>query len=175
MKQFNTYLIEKLKVSTKTLDIDAFNDEFNEFLNADTTWYFDILPSGHKTYTVKKDVNVSKILNSIYNTTDAKYIIQLKINFDQIGGRDLIFNSCELVIFKDSKKIREVELVFPTEFDMEFFDISIVRDYIKKEFKNFIEEFLYIENDEDFYNLLEDIYKFKSKHPHETKYKIKFL
>ena len=175
MKQFNTYIIEKLKVSTKTLDVDAFNDEFNEFLNADTTWYFDILPSGHKTYTVKKDVNVSKILNSIYNTTDAKYIIQLKINFDQIGGRDLIFNSCELVIFKDAKKIREVELVFPTEFDMEFFDISIVRDYIKKEFKNFIAEFLYIENAEDFYNLLEDIYKFKSKHPHETKYKIKFL
>ena len=85
----------------------------------------------------------------------------------------MIFNSCELVIFKDSKKIREVELVFPTEFDMEFFDISIIRDYLKKEFKNFIEEFLYIENDEDFYNLLEDIYKFKSTHPHETKYKIK--
>ena len=32
MKQFNTYLIEKLKVSAKSLDIDAFNDEFNEFL-----------------------------------------------------------------------------------------------------------------------------------------------
>ena len=32
MKRFNTYLIEKLKVSAKTLDIDAFNDEFNEFL-----------------------------------------------------------------------------------------------------------------------------------------------
>ena len=173
MKRFNTYLIEKLKVSAKTLDIDAFNHEFNEFLDADTTWYFDILPSGNKTYTVKKDVNVSKILNSIYNTTDAKYIIQLRINFDQIGGRDLVFNSCELVIFKDSKKIREVELVFPTEFDMEFFDISIVRDYLKKEFKNFIEEFLYIENAEDFYDLLEDIYKFKSAHPQETKYKIK--
>ena len=84
MKRFNTYLIEKLKVSAKTLDIDAFNDEFNEFLNADTTWYFDILPSGNKTYTVKKDVNVSKILNSIYNTTGANYIIQLKLNFDQI-------------------------------------------------------------------------------------------
>ena len=173
MKRFNTYLTEKLKVSSKTLDIDAFNYEFNEFLDADTTWYFDILPSGNKTYTVKKDVNVSKILNSIYNTTDSKYIIQLRINFDQIGGRDLIFNSCELVIFKDSKKIREVELVFPTEFDMEFFDISIVRDYLKKEFKNFIEEFLYIENAEDFYDLLEDIYKFKSAHPQETKYKIK--
>lgn len=175
MKRFNTYLIEKLKVSTKTLDIDAFNNEFNEFLNADTTWYFDILPSGNKTYTVKKDVNVSKILNSIYNTTDSKYVIQLRINFDQIGGHDLIFNSCELVIFKDSKKIREVELIFPTEFDMEFFDISIVRDYLKKEFKNFIAEFLFIENAEDFYNLLEDIYKFKSAHPQETKYKIKYL
>lgn len=173
MKRFNTYLIEKLKVSAKTLDIDAFNNEFNEFLNADTTWYFDILPSGNKTYTVKKDVNVSKILNSIYNTTGAKYHIQLKLNFDQIHSHDLIFNNCELVIFKDSKKIREVELVFPTEFDMEFFDISIVRDYLKKEFKNFIVEFLYIENDEDFYNLLEDIYKFKSAHPQETKYKIK--
>ena len=174
MKRFNTYLIEKLKVSTKTLDIDAFNDEFNEFLDEDITWYFDILPSGNKIYTVKKDVNVSKILNSIYNTTGAKYIIQLKINFDQIHGRDLIFNSCELVIFnKEARKIREVELVFPTEFDMEFFDISIVRDYLKKEFKNFIAEFLYIENAEDFYNLLEDIYKFKSAHPHETKYKIK--
>ena len=173
MKRFNTYLIEKLKVSAKTLDIDAFNDEFNEFLNADTTWYFDILPSGNKTYTVKKDVNVSKILNSIYNTTGANYIIQLKLNFDQIHGRDLIFNSCQLVIFKDSKKIREVKLLFPTEFDMEFLNISIVRDYLKKEFKNFIEEFLYIENAEDFYNLLEDIYKFKSAHPQETKYKIK--
>ena len=173
MKRFNTYLIEKLKVSAKTLDVDAFNDEFNYFLNADTTWYFDILPSGNKIYTVKKDVNVSKILNSIYNTTGAKYIIQLRINFDQIGGRDLIFNSCELVIFKDSKKIREVELVFPTEFDMEFFDISIVRDYIKKEFKNFIAEFLYIENAEDFYDLLDGIYKFKNAHPQETKYKIK--
>ena len=176
MKQFNTYLIEKLKVSTKTLDVDAFNDEFNEFLNADTTWYFDILPDDHKIYTVKKDVNVSKILNSKYNTTDAKYIIQLKLNFDNFRNHhDLIFNNCELVIFKDSKKIREVELVFPTEFDMEFFDISIVRDYIKKEFKNFIAEFLYIESAEDFYDLLENIYKFKSKHPHETKYKIKFL
>ena len=30
-------------------------------------------------------------------------------------------------------------------------------------------------NDEDFYNLLEDIYKFKSAHPQETKYKIKYL
>ena len=175
MKRFNTYLIEKLKVSAKTLDIDAFKDEFNEFLDADTTWYFDILPSGNKTYTVKKDVNVSKILNSIYNTTDAKYIIQLKINFDQIHGRDLIFNSCVLVIAKDARKIREVELVFPTEFNHEFFDISIVRDYLKKEFENFIAEFLYIENAEDFYNLLEDIYKFKSAHPQETKYKIKFL
>lgn len=175
MKRFNTYLIEKLKVSAKNLDIDAFNDEFNEFLNADTTWYFDILPSGNKTYTVKKDVNVSKILNSIYNTKDSKYVIQLRINFDQIHGRDLIFNSCELVIFKDSKKIRVVELVFPTEFDMEFFDISIVRDYLKKEFKNFIAEFLFIENAEDFYNLLDDIYKFKSTHPQETKYKIKYL
>jgi hypothetical protein len=58
---------------------------------------------------------------------------------------------------------------------MEFFDISIVRDYLKKEFKNFIEEFLYIENADDFYNLLEDIYKFKSAHPQETKYKIKYL
>jgi hypothetical protein len=172
MKRLNTYLIEKLKVSAKSLDIDAFNDEFNEFLNADTTWYFDILPSGNKTYTVKKDVNVSKILNSIYNTTGAKYHIQLKLNFDNYNNHELIFNNCELVIFKDSKKIREVELVFPTEFDMEFFDISIVRDYIKKEFENFIAEFLYIENDEDFYNLLEDIYKFKSTHPLETKYKI---
>jgi hypothetical protein len=175
MKQFNTYLIEKLKVSAKTLDIDAFNDEFNEFLDADITWYFDILSDNHKIYTVKKDVNVSKILNSIYNTTDSKYVIQLKINFDNFSSHDLIFNSCELVIFKDSKKIREVELVFPTEFDMEFFDISIVRDYLKKEFKNFIEEFLFIENAEDFYNLLEDIYKFKSAHPHDTKYKIKYL
>lgn len=173
MKRFNTYIIEKLKVSAKTLDIDAFNDEFNEFLNADTTWYFDILPSGNKTYTVKKDVNVSKILNSIYNTTGAKYVIQLKLNFDNFSSHELIFNNCELVIFKDSKKIREVELVFPTEFDMEFFDIMIVRDYLKKEFKNFIAEFLFIENDEDFYNLLEDIYKFKSAHPQETKYKIK--
>ena len=67
MKRFNTYLIEKLKVSAKTLDIDAFNNEFNEFLNADTTWYFDILSDDHKIYTVNKDVNVSKILNSIYN------------------------------------------------------------------------------------------------------------
>jgi hypothetical protein len=175
MKRFNTYLIEKLKVSAKTLDIDAFNDEFNDFLDADITWYFDILPDNHKIYTVKKDVNVSKILNSIYNTTDSKYVIQLKINFDNFSSHDLIFNSCELVIFKDSKKIREVELVFPTEFDMEFFDISIVRDYLKKEFKNFIEEFLFIENAEDFYNLLEDIYKFKSAHPQETKYKIKYL
>ena len=175
MKQFNTYLIEKLKVSAKSLDIDAFNDGFNAFLNADTTWYFDILSDDHKIYTVKKDVNVSEILNSIYNTTGAKYIIQLKLNFDNFRSHELIFNNCELVIFKDSKKILEVELVFPTEFDMEFFDISIVRDYIKKEFKNFIEEFLYIESAEDFYNLLEDIYKFKSKHPHETKYKIKFL
>lgn len=173
MKRFNTYLIEKLKVSAKSLDIDAFNDEFNEFLNADTTWYFDILPSGNKTYTVKKDVNVSKILNSIYNTTGAKYIIQLKLNFDQINSHELIFNNCELVIFKDSKKIREVELVFPTEFDMEFFDISIVRDYLKKYFENFIAEFLYIESAEDFYDLLDGIYKFKSAHPHETKYKIK--
>ena len=175
MKRLNTYLIEKLKVSAKTLDIDAFKDEFNEFLDADTTWYFDILPSGNKTYTVKKDVNVSKILNSIYNTTGSKYMIQLKLNFDNFRSHELIFNSCELVIFKDSKKIREVELIFPTEFDMEFFDIMIVRDYLKKEFKNFIEEFLYIENDEDFYNLLDDIYKFKSTHPQETKYKIKFL
>lgn len=175
MKRFNTYLIEKLKVSAKTLDIDAFKDEFNEFLNADTTWYFDILSDNHKIYTVKKDVNVSKILNSIYNTTGAKYIIQLKLNFDDYNNHELIFNNCELVIFKDYKKIREVELVFPTEFDMEFFDISNIRDYLKKYFENFIEEFLYIENDEDFYNLLEDIYKFKSTHPHETKYKIKFL
>jgi hypothetical protein len=175
MKRLNTYLIEKLKVSAKSLDIDAFKDEFNEFLNADTTWYFDILSDNHKIYTVKKDVNVSKILNSIYNTTGAKYIIQLKLNFDDYNNHELIFNNCELVIFKDSKKIREVELVFPTEFDMEFFDISIVRDYLKKEFKNFIAEFLFIENTEDFYNLLEDIYKFKSTHPQETKYKIKFL
>lgn len=175
MKKFNTYLIEKLKVSTKTLDIDAFKDEFNEFLDADTTWYFDILPSGNKIYTVKKDVNVSKTLNSIYNTTGAKYLIQLKLNFDQIHGRDLIFNSCELVIFKDARKIREVELVFPTEFDNKFFDISNVRDYLKKEFKNFIEEFLYIENDEDFYNLLDDIYTVKNAYPQTTKYKIKFI
>lgn len=173
MKRFNTYLIEKLKVSAKSLDIDAFKDDFNEFLNADTTWYFDILPDDHKIYTVKKDVNVSKILNSIYNTAGAKYHIQLKLNFDDYNNHELIFNNCELVIFKDSKKIRVVELVFPTEFDMEFFDISIVRDYLKKYFENFIEEFLFIENDEDFYNLLEDIYKFKSTHPHETKYKIK--
>ena len=175
MKRFNTYLIEKLTVSAKTLDIDAFNNEFNEFLNADTTWYFDILADDHKIYTVKKDVNVSKILNSIYNTIDAKYIIQLKINFDEKRSHELVFNSCELVIFKDSKKIREVELVFPTEFNNDFFDISIIRDYLKKNFENFISEFLYIESAEDFYNLLEDIYKFKSKHPHETKYKIKFL
>ena len=175
MKRFNTYLIEKLKVSSKTLDMGAFDDEFNEFLNADITWYFDILSDDHKIYTAKKDVNVPKILNSIYNTTGEKYHIQLRLNFDDYNNHELIFNNCELVIFKDSKKILEVELVFPTEFDMEFFDISIVRDYIKKEFKNFIEEFLFIENAEDFYNLLEDIYKFKSKHPHETKYKIKFL
>lgn len=173
MKRFNTYLIEKLKVSAKTLDIDAFNNEFNEFLNADTTWYFDILSDDHKIYTVKKDVNVSKILNSIYNTTGAKYLIQLKLNFDNFRSHELIFNSCELVIFKDSKKIREVELVFPTEFDMEFFDIMNVRDYLKKYFENFIAEFLYIESAEDFYDLLEDIYKFKSAHPQETKYKIK--
>jgi hypothetical protein len=175
MKRFNIYLLEKLKVSAKALDAGVFKDEFNEFLNADTTWYFDILSDDHKIYTVKKDVNVSKILNSIYNTTGAKYIIQLKLNFDNFRSHKLIFNSCELVIFKDSHKIREVELVFPTEFDMEFFDIMIVRDYLKKEFKNFIAEFLYIENDEGFYNLLEDIYKFKSEHPQETKYKIKFL
>jgi hypothetical protein len=122
-----------------------------------------------------KEVNVSKILNSIYNTKDAKYIIQLKINFDEKHNHELVFKSCQLVIFKDARKIRVIELVFPTEFDMEFFDISIVRDYLKKEFKNFIEEFLYIENAEDFYNLLEDIYKFKSAHPHDTKYKIKYL
>lgn len=85
------------------------------------------------------------------------------------------FNNCQLVIFKDAKKISVVGLVFPTEFDMEFFDISIVRDYLKKEFKNFIAEFLYIENAEDFYDLLEDIYKFKSAHPQTPKYKIKFL
>ena len=89
MKRFNTYLIEKLKVSAKTLDIDAFKDEFNEFLNADTTWYFDILSDDHKIYTVKKDVNVSKILNSIYNTTGAKYIIQLKINY-----------ACDLLLYE---------------------------------------------------------------------------
>lgn len=173
MKRFNTYLIEKLKVSAKSLDIDVFNNEFNEFLNADTTWYFDILADDHKIYTVKKDVNVSKILNSIYNTTGEKYHIQLRLNFDDYNNHELIFNNCELVIFKDSKKIREVELVFPTEFNHEFFDIMIVRDYLKKEFKNFIEEFLYIESAEDFYDLLEDIYKFKSAHPQETKYKIK--
>lgn len=173
MKRFNTYIIEKLKVSAKTLDIDAFNDEFNEFLDADTTWYFDILPSGNKIYTVMKEVNVSKILNSIYNTTGAKYIIQLKLNFDQIHGRDLVFNSCQLVIFKDARKIHVVRLVFPTEFDMELFDISSVRNYLKKEFKNFIAEFLHIENAEDFYDLLDNIYKFKSAHPQETKYKIK--
>ena len=173
MKRFNTYLIEKLKVSAKTLDIDAFTDEFNEFLNRDTTWYFDILSDDHKIYTVMKEANVPKILNSIYNTTGAKYVIRLKLNFDNFRSHELIFNNCELVIFKDSKKIREVELVFPTEFDMEFFDIMIVRDYLKKEFKNFIAEFLYIESVEDFYDLLENIYKFKSAHPQETKYKIK--
>ena len=173
MKQFNTYLIEKLKVSAKSLDIDAFKDEFNEFLNADTTWYFDILSDNLKIYTVQKDVNVSKILNSIYNTTGAKYIIQLKLNFDDYNNHELIFNNCELVIFKDSKKIRVVELVFPTKFDMEFFDIMIIRDYLKKYFENFIAEFLFIESAEDFYDLLEGIYKFKSAHPQETKYKIK--
>jgi len=173
MKRFNTYLIEKLKVSAKTLDIDAFTDEFNEFLNRDTTWYFDILSDDHKIYTVMKEANVPKILNSIYNTTGTKYVIRLKLNFDNFRSHELIFNNCELVIFKDSKKIREVELVFPTEFDMEFFDIMIVRDYLKKEFKNFIAEFLYIESAEDFYDLLENIYKFKSAHPQETKYKIK--
>ena len=74
IENYPTYLTEKLKVSSKTLDIDAFNYEFNEFLDADTTWYFDILPSGNKTYTVKKDVNVSKILNSIYNTKNVEHM-----------------------------------------------------------------------------------------------------
>jgi hypothetical protein len=175
MKRFNTYLIEKLKISAKTLDIDAFNDEFNEFLNADITWYFNILPSGNKLYTFMKEVNVSKILNSIYNTKDAKYVIQLKNDFDEKRSHELTFNSCKLVIFKDARKIREVELIFPSEFNNEFFAASIVRDYLNKYFENFIAEFLYIENVEDFYNLLEDIYKFKSTHPQETKYKIKFL
>lgn len=175
MKRFNTYLIEKLKVSAKTLDIDAFNDEFNEFLDTETTWYFNILPSGNKLYTFMKEVNVSKLLNSIYNTKDAKYVIQLKNDFDEKRSHELTFNSCKLVIFKDARKIREVELVFPTEFNNEFFSASIVRNYLNKEFKNFIAEFLFIENVEDFYNLLEDIYKFKSAHPQETKYKIKFL
>lgn len=175
MKRFNTYLIEKLKVSAKTLDIEAFNDEFNEFLDTETTWYFDILPSGNKLYTFMKEVNVSKILNSIYNTTGAKYIIQLKINFDEKHNHELVFKSCQLVIFKDARKIRVIELVFPTKFDNEFFSASIVRDYLKKEFKNFIAEFLFIENVEDFYNLLEDIYKVKNAYPQTTKYKIKFL
>lgn len=173
MKRFNTYLIEKLKVSAKTLDMNAFNDEFTEFLDKETTWYFDIFASGNKIYTVMKEATVSKILNSIYNTTDAKYSIQLKINFDEKRSHELTFDSCKLVIFKDARKIREVELVFPTEFDNEFFDILIIRNYLNKEFKNFIAEFLYIENAEDFYNLLNDIYKFKSAYPQEIKYKIK--
>lgn len=175
MKRFNTYLIEKLKVSSKTLDIDAFNDEFNEFLDKETTWYFDILPSGHKIYTVTKEVNVSKILNSIYNTTNSIYSIQLKFNFDEKFRHELTFNSCKLTIFKDARKLFKIELVFPNKFNNEFFDVNSARNYLNKEFKNVIAEFLFIENAEDFYKLLDDIYKFKSGHPQATKYKIKFL
>jgi hypothetical protein len=61
------------------------------------------------------------------------------------------------------------------EFDNEFFSASIVRNYLNKEFKNFIAEFLYLENAEDFYDLLEDIYKVKNAYPQTTKYKIKYL